>query len=91
MDQSIHVLLSVPRFSIGARLLCMQKARELEEAAAFVRKTKGQAAAESEFHYAEKLHALKQITEHLLTEESVITEAEFVKAIRYLEYVVEVE
>jgi len=63
----------------------MQKARELEEAVAFVRNTKGQAAIESEFHYAEKLHALKQITEHLLTERSVITEAEFVQAVGYLE------
>lgn len=68
MDQSIHVLLSVPRFSIGARLLGMQKARELEEAAAFIRNTKGQAAVGSEFHYAEKLHALKQITQYLLSE-----------------------
>ncbi|WP_233010351.1 hypothetical protein [Rheinheimera faecalis] len=67
----------------------MQKARELEEAAAFVRKTKGQAAVESEFHYAEKLHALKQITEHLLSEASVITETEFVKAVGYLEDEVE--
>lgn len=85
MDQSIHVLLSVPRFSIGARLLCMQKARELEEAVAHIRNTKGQAAAESEFHYAEKLHALKQITQYLLSEGSAVSEAEFVQAVGYLE------
>lgn len=85
MEQSIHVLLSAPRFSIGARLLCMQKARELEEAASFVRCTKGFTAVESEFHYAEKLHALKQITEYLLIEDAVISEAEFVQAVRYLE------
>jgi hypothetical protein len=81
MDQSIHVLLSVPRFSIGASLLCMQKARELEEAAAFIRNTKGQAAVESEFHYAEKLHALKQITQYLLSEGSSVSEAEFAQAV----------
>ena len=81
MDPSIHVLLSVPRFSIGARLLCMQKAKELEEAAAHIRNTKGQAAAESEFHYAEKLHALKQITQYLLSEGSAVSEAEFIEAV----------
>lgn len=81
MDQSIHVPLSVPRFSIGARLLCMQKARELEEAAAFIRNTKGQAAVESEFHYAEKLHALKQITQYLLSEDSAVSEVEFSQAV----------
>jgi hypothetical protein len=85
MDQSIHVLLSAPRFSIGARLLCIQKARELEEAVAFVRDTKGVAAIESEFHYAEKLHALKQIVEYLLNEGACTSETEFVQAVRYLE------
>lgn len=85
MDQSTHVLLSVPRFSIGARLLCIQKARELEEATAFIRNTKGMAAIESEFHYAEKIHALKQIAEYLLTESTTTSEAEFVQAVRYLE------
>ncbi|CAI3805436.1 hypothetical protein JAMGFMIE_03872 [Rheinheimera sp. MM224] len=87
MDQSIHVLLSIPRFSIGARLICMQQAKKLEEAVALVRNTKNRAAGESEFHYAEKLHALKQITEYLLVERSAVTEAEFVQAVEYLEVV----
>lgn len=39
----------------------MQKARELEEVAAFVRNTEGQAAVEFEFHYAEKLHAMSLV------------------------------
>jgi hypothetical protein len=85
MDPSIHILLSVPRFSIGARLLCMQKAKELEEAAAFCRNTRGLTAVESEFHYAEKLHALKQITEFLLTSGSSVTELEFIKAVEFLD------
>jgi hypothetical protein len=63
----------------------MQKARELEEAVAHIRNTKGQAAVESEFHYAEKLHALKQITQYLLSEGSAVSEAEFAQAVGYLE------
>lgn len=66
----------------------MQKAREMEEAAARIRNTKGQAAVESEFHYAEKLHALEQITEYLLSEYSAVSEAEFVQAVGYLEGIV---
>lgn len=85
MDQSIHVLLSIPRFSIGARLLCMQQAKQLEETAALYRNIKGSATLESEFHYAEKLHALMQITEFLLSSSSPVTEIEFIDAVSYLE------
>lgn len=62
----------------------MQKARELEEAAAFIRNTKGQAAVESEFHYAEKLHAITFITSYLLDHSSSVSEAEFYRLVSCL-------
>lgn len=85
MDQSIHVLLSVPRFSIGARLLSMQKTRELEEAAAFIRNTKSQATVESEFHYAEKLHTMTLVSSYLLDPDSRVKESQFSELIAGLE------
>jgi hypothetical protein len=63
----------------------MQKAKGLEEAAAHIRHTKGQDAVESEFHYAEKLHALKQLTQYLLPEGSAVSEAEFAQVVENLE------
>lgn len=63
----------------------MQKARELEETASHIRNTKGQAAAESEFHYAEKLHAMTLVSSYLLDPDSQVNESQFSELIAVLE------
>lgn len=85
MDQSIQVLLSVPQFSIGARLLCTQKARELEDTASHIRITKVHAAAESEYHYAEKLNTMTLVSSDLLDPDSQVNESQFSELIAVLE------
>jgi hypothetical protein len=85
MDQVIRVLLNVPRHSIVARLLCMQKANELEKLADVIRKQKGDDFLESVFHYSLKLHCLSLISNYLLDPESKITESEFITLISKLE------
>jgi hypothetical protein len=57
----------------------------LEEAVAHIRNTKGQATAESEFHYAEKLHAMTLVSSYLLDPDSKVSEPQFSELTAVLE------
>lgn len=85
MDSSIRILLTVPRFCIGTRLLCIQVVKDFECSADLIRKTKGYAALESEFHYAEKLDALSHVVNYLLDPDSEVSESRFLDLIAELE------
>jgi len=63
----------------------MQKAGELEDTASHIRNTKGKAAAESKFHYPEKLHTMTLVSSYLLDPDSQVNESQFSELIAVLE------